>query len=1197
LKIRIFIFVLCVVLTHLAQATHLIGGSMSYQYLGQNSRGNFNYKITLSIYRDCQQSEVPFDPSIKIGVYFNNTNRTRHKTTSIKLISKRFVNPPGNTQCLFKPNVCIEEGFYEGIIEVDPSTVGYHLTFVRCCRNIQNNLFTGGSGSPDQGQTYYCFIPPTDVKNSSPVFKGVPSPYMCVNDTTSFLNTATDPDGDSMVYYFVKPFQGGSQTGAGAEPDPPPTLRLPIATVVYNSGYNESQPFGATGYSKIDRFNGLTDYFTRITGNFVVAIEVAEYRNGVLLSVVRLDLQIIFINCPPNQKPTINSDKGKSFIIEAGSKLCFNVISTDANNDNLQLTPVGDIFTGANGWKGPRATLSAKTGKGSITSEFCWQTSCDQANARPYQFAVKVDDDGCPGKFNAVNFTILVTPFISKALITGPNSLCQNAQGKYTATNLAVLSSLEWSVTNGIIVSGQGTPNVTIKWNGTVSGKLRLRETSQYGCFGDWKEIDITINPSPPLPILSGIDTVCLNSANVPYNVTNYTVGLNITWQIKSGNITINNNQNITSNWPVLGDQIIKVYATNANGCKSDTAFKKINVRKPDPQILGSISVCPNSKGIEYNVTKSRGSSYQWTITGGTLVSGAGTSKILINWGNQGTGNVSVIETDRFGCPSDPKNLSVKKSYILDPEFPKGKTSVCEFESNVPYFVFSANGTTYQWTITGGNLIPPGNTDNVRINWGSAGTGVVISSRTAFDSVNNRQCISLPASLSVKINPTPNANVIEGDFEVCQLPDSLNYTLNGFNGSRFLWKVNGNSQNISGQGSRSIKLAWNVAGTFKIEVQELSKDSCLGQLIDTLMIVHPKPISKLLNGPFTVCDPNYMNKSYILKGLSNSTYDWTLNNGIIVSGQGTDSIVVDWSGNSPAWIKVTEISSFGCKGDSIYQDIVLDNLSLEMLVVSVGTPDDRMEINWKNSTQNLVTRTYEIEKRKTGDIVWTNIATISSFNSYIEQPLNTDDNSFDYQIKSKDLCGVQKITDTHTNVWLFGAKTEDPYAVNLEFSPYLGWKNGVKKYVLYRYVSGAGNYQPYDSFTKPEEVYYNNGLEGYLQCYRVLSYEDGGNNEKSWSNEICFNFAPTIYIPNAFTPNGDGSNDQFTIKSGAIKTFDMKIYNRWGEKVWETNNSNEFWDGNYKDKPAQMDVYMYVITLTDFRDHSFNMNGTVHLIR
>lgn len=1194
---RIVTGVLFLFLAFWAQATHLIGGSMSYQYLGQNSRGNYNYKITLSIYRDCQQSEVPFDPSIKIGVYHNNTNRSRHKTTSIKLISKKLVSPPGSTSCLFKPNVCIEEGFYEGIIEVDPSTLGYHLTFVRCCRNIQNNLVTGNNGTPDQGQTYYCFIPPTDIKNSSPVFKGVPSPYMCANDTTSFLNTAADSDGDSLVYYFVRPFQGGSQSGAGAEPDPPANLKLPINTVVYNSGYSEAQPFGSTGFSSIDRFNGLTNYFTKITGHFVVAIEVAEYRNGVLLSVVRLDLQIIFINCPPNNKPTISSDKGRSMTIEAGSKLCFNVISTDANNDNLMLTPVGDIFTGANGWKGPKATLSAKTGKGSITSEFCWQTACDQANTKPYQFAVKVEDDGCPAKYNAVNFNITVTPFVSKAVISGPASLCQYDQGVYTASNLAPNSILEWVVTNGTLLSGQGSSKITVKWTGTGSGQIKLREVSQYGCYGDWKTYNITINSSPPPPVVSGPDTVCLNAADIAFSVTNFTQGLNVRWQIVSGNVTINNNDFITTNWPVVGDQIIKVIFVNSNGCKSDTTYKKINVRKPLPAILGTTSVCPNARGIAYRAIGSNRSVFNWTISGGTLVSGNGTNNILVDWGNQGTGIVSVTETDRFGCQSIPVTLNVNKSYILDPEFPKGKISVCEYESGVPYFVFAANGSSYIWTIAGGTLIPPGNTDKVKIDWGQAGIGRVTSSRTSYDSVNNRQCISAPASLQVVINPLPVASFIEGDFEICQYEDSLTYRLNGYSGSTYVWRLNGSTSNISGQGTSSIKLAFHTAGTYRLDVREWSKDTCAGNLVDTLIVVHPKPDQTVLTGPFVVCDPNYSQKGYRLKGLPNSTYVWQVNNGQITFGQNTDSITVDWTGATPAWVKVVEISEFGCTGDTVLKDLTLDKLDLELLVVSVGTPDDRMEITWKAQSPGSIDRTFEIERKKTGDLVWTQVATLQNFTTYIDQPLNTDDHAYDYQIKTRDLCGVQKVTGTHTNVWLFGAKTEDPYAVNLEFSPYLGWNNGVKQYVLYRYVSGLGKYQPYDSFTNPQEMFYNNGLEGYLQCYRVLSYENGGNNQQSWSNEICFNFAPTIYIPNAFTPNSDGINDQFIIKAGAIKTFDMKVYNRWGEKVWETNDYTRFWDGNYRDKPAQMDVYMYVVTLTDFKDKRFEMNGTVHLIR
>lgn len=1170
---------------------------MSYQYLGQNSKGNFNYKLTLSIYRDCQQSNVQFDPTIQIGVYHNNAALSKHKTTQIKLISKKIVSPPGNTACAFKPNVCIEEGFYEGIIEVEPSTIGYHLTFVRCCRNIQNNLLIGSDGMPDLGQTYYCNIPPTNIRNSSPIFKGVPSPYMCVNDSTSFLNTALDADGDSLVYYFVKPYQGGTPTFNGSEPDPPPNLKLPIATVVYKSGFNENIPFGSTGYSIIDRFNGLTTYFTRVTGNYVVAIEVSEYRNGVFLSKVRLDLQIIFINCPPNQKPTITSLQGKNFTTEAGSKLCFDVLSNDADNNNLKLTAIGDIFTGNNGWKGTKATLSAKTGKGSITSEFCWQTTCDQSNTKPYQFAVQVDDDGCPGKFNAVNFTILVTPFVSKATISGPNSICQNAIVNYTTTNLAAMSTLEWQVVNGIILSGQGSSNVVVKWTGATSGKLMLRETSQYGCKGDWKEYTVSINLSPPLPLIVGPDTVCFNSNAVVYAISNFSSGITSNWAVKIGTIDVNTNNAISVSWPTLGNQIIKVFTTNSNGCKSDTAFKKVNVRKPSPNVLGPKAVCPNSKQIEYKVTGIFGSSFNWSVQGGGIASGINKSNVFIDWGNQGTGILTVTEIDRFGCKSNPISLNVNKTYILDAENPKGANSVCEFTKNEPYYVFNANGTTYQWTITGGLLQLPGDMDIVKVDWGKAGNGIVSVVKTAYDSVNKRQCISLPAKINVAINPTPNASLINGNFEVCQLPDTLDLSLKGFVGSQYFWRVNGLATNISGQGTNTIRIAWNIPGKFNIDVMELSKDSCWGNLIDTFVIVHPKPTAKLIAGPLIVCDPNYSNLNYSVTGFVNSTYKWTTINGTIVSGNGTDKVVVNWSKNEPASIKVLETSEFGCLGDSISQEITLDKLIVEMLVVSVGTPDDRMEISWKTPNSKNVLRSYELQKRKTGDLVWTMVAKINDFTNYIEQPLNTDNNAYDYQIKVKDLCGVEKTSETHTNVWLFGSKTEDPYEVKLEFSPYSGFKNGVSKYVLYRYVSGDGPAQPYDSFDDPKQVYYKNGLDGYQQCYRVLSYEDGGNNQVSWSNEVCFNFAPTIYVPNAFTPNNDGLNDKFKIQSGAIKTFNLKIFDRWGEKIWETDNENEYWDGTSKNELVQVDVYMYVITLTDFKDKPYHLNGTVHVIR
>ncbi|MCC6722455.1 MAG: gliding motility-associated C-terminal domain-containing protein [Bacteroidia bacterium] len=1164
---------------------------MSYQYLGQNSSGNFNYKITLDIFRDCLAGQVGFENEIEIGVYHINAQRSKHKTVKIKLISKKNVLPPGYTNCSFKPDVCIEEGFYEGVIELGASTLGYELLFERCCRNVQNNI-ESGSSQPNQGQTYYCKIPPTSVVNSSPVFSGIPSPYMCINDTISFLNTAVDIDGDSLVYYFVKPWGGGDINNAGL---PPPPNFPAIKQIIYKSGYNQLMPFGTTGYINIDKFNGLTSYLTKQTGNYIVAIEVAEYRNGVLLSTVRLDLQIIFINCPPNRRPTISSDKGLSYTIEAGSKLCFNVIASDADNNNLQLTPKGNIFTGKGGWKGPIATLSAKTGKGLIMSEFCWQTSCEQASKKPYLFAVQVEDDGCPAKYNTVNFKITVNPFVSDAVINGKTPVCQNEIAKYKVSNVKIGSMFEWDIANGIILSGNSTSEITVKWTGNTSGSIKFREISKYNCFGDWKSFAVNITPSPVVPQISGKDTVCLSGGIENYNISNNTTGISYTWWINIGNISANNNNNISIDWNVKGDQKIKVIATNIQGCKSDTALMKINVRKPSPIIIGAKTICPNSKNILYSCIGNNGSVFNWTVNGGNIVLGNNTDKIYINWGDAQLAKITLIETDKFGCKSNPVTFDVNVTYTLDSDIPFGDNSVCEYSKNVPYFLIHSNGVKYNWNINGGTLTGKIDSNFVLANWGAAGNGNLTVLKQAYDSVNKKNCTSLPAIIDVIINKQPIANKIEGYFEMCQNNDSINYTINGFAGSIYFWNINGNS-NISGQGTNTVKFLPNTPGMHNINVIELTKDSCLGNIVDSVIIVHPKPTADSIFGKLTVCEPNYSNYTYKLSGINNSQYYWSTNNGSIISGNNTNEIIVNWSNEDPLWIKVVEISEFGCIGDTIFKNIITDKLNLELQVISVGYPDDRMEIKWNNNNSKKYSRDYIIERRNAGEIIWQNAGTIKDFTNYFEQPLNTDNNAFQYRIKAYDLCNVEKTSDQHTNVWLYGSKTEDAYTVKIGFSPYEGWKNGVSKYEIYRKLSD-GNFLKYDSISIPSDKIYNNGREDYNQCYRILSYENGGNNETSWSNEICFNFSPTMYIPNAFTPNNDKINDIFEILSAAIKTYNLSIYSRWGEKIWETNNSNEHWDGTYSGNPAQAGVYLYNVIFTDFKNKKYTLSGTVHLIR
>ena len=87
-----------------------------------------------------------------------------------------------------------------------------------------------------------------------------------------------------------------------------------------------------------------------------------------------------------------------------------------------------------------------------------------------------------------------------------------------------------------------------------------------------------------------------------------------------------------------------------------------------------------------------------------------------------------------------------------------------------------------------------------------------------------------------------------------------------------------------------------------------------------------------------------------------------------------------------------------------------------------------------------------------------------------------------------------------------------------------------------------------------------------------------------------------IFVPNTFTPNGDGKNDYFKIFGNYISTSNMQIYNQWGEMIFTTNDLNG-WDGNAKGKAQPVGVYIYVITVTKQDGTIVNKKGSVNLVR
>ena len=88
-----------------------------------------------------------------------------------------------------------------------------------------------------------------------------------------------------------------------------------------------------------------------------------------------------------------------------------------------------------------------------------------------------------------------------------------------------------------------------------------------------------------------------------------------------------------------------------------------------------------------------------------------------------------------------------------------------------------------------------------------------------------------------------------------------------------------------------------------------------------------------------------------------------------------------------------------------------------------------------------------------------------------------------------------------------------------------------------------------------------------------------------------------VYLPNAFTPNGDGNNDVFLVRGKGIETLSVSIYNRWGNKVFETEDEIRGWDGTYKGSEQNSGVFVFIVQGTFVNGKAFKESGDVELIR
>ncbi len=128
----------------------------------------------------------------------------------------------------------------------------------------------------------------------------------------------------------------------------------------------------------------------------------------------------------------------------------------------------------------------------------------------------------------------------------------------------------------------------------------------------------------------------------------------------------------------------------------------------------------------------------------------------------------------------------------------------------------------------------------------------------------------------------------------------------------------------------------------------------------------------------------------------------------------------------------------------------------------------------------------------------------------------------------------------------------------------------------------------------PQHIYADTGL--FNICLNVVS---NGGCVGSICKDIIIIPDLLVYIPNAFTPDGDGLNDGFGFKNSGLtsKGFEFRIFDRWGEQMYYTNDISGLWDGTFKGAPCQQDVYVYTILVVDNFGKEKKYLGNITLVR
>jgi gliding motility-associated-like protein len=814
-------------------------------------------------------------------------------------------------------------------------------------------------------------------------------------------------------------------------------------------------------------------------------------------------------------------------------------------------------------------------------------TNCTNPIASPTQtttyYVTGSDAAGCKNR-DSVTITLQQPPTVTVS--ASKPVICTGGNTNLTATGGA---TYQWAPSGSLSCSNCPNP-VASPLNTTT---YTVTVTDSKGCINTGT-ITITVTQGSPITV-SNAQTICLG------DTANLFVSGSQSYVWTPASTLINPNSANPRAMPVT-NTVYTVIATDASGCQSiDSVSVTVNVLQPG-------NFCPDSSicvGGSYQLCATGFSTYQWkpasslscttcpNPVASPLISTTYTVVVADNQGCTDSGTVTVmvnnppvavVMPDTGVCsgqsitlngsggngyswsPATYLSCSTCPNPVATPLAPIRYTLTvsngnnCADTASVFIDVYNAlivNAGTDQNICTGDSaqLLATG---AVSYQWSPAAgltcitcpnpvANPVLSTVYTVTGSNAQGCTAMD-SISITVS-SPPVITISPDQSIC-LGDQANLSVTG--GGNFSWNP---GSSLSCTTCANPVASPSTTTTYTVQVSSTS--GCMTEDSVTVTVASPKNIT--LSNDSSVCP----GESVSLLASGGVSYQWLpnqdLNNNAIPNPISTPSQNITYT--------LTVIDANGCT--------IVDSVSLGLFVPADPQAGNDTTICPKGSA-NLVAYNGV-------SYVWT--PAIDLDDASIANPVATPVSNVIYTVTISDINGCENSGTVIINV---------ANLPNVDAGADVTIYNGESVQLL---ATGANQYlwSPNLDINDPSIAapVVNPAV---TTVYSVTGTDDNGC---VGSDSVTVTVIETsqVYIPTAFTPNGDGKNDVFIIQASGFELTYLRIFSRWGDMVFESNDIALGWDGTFKGNPAPVDTYIFQIRGIDEKGIPYVRQGNVTLLR